>query len=165
MDMGQARAWISRWEGRRNKTYIDTQGHPTVGVGFNLDAAGASAAIAALGLNYNQVRSGQQSLTDAQIDTLLDGSLTTAVQGAQGSVVNFNTQLSNDRQIVVVDMVFNLGAPKFSQFVLTIQAINNQDWATASQQMQQSAWYGQVGDRAKADVAVMGGQSTVADYI
>ena len=62
-------------------------------------------------------------------------------------------------------MVFNLGAPKFSQFVLTIQAINNQDWATAAQQMQQSAWYGQVGDRAKADVAVMGGQSTVANYI
>jgi GH24 family phage-related lysozyme (muramidase) len=165
MDMGQARAWISRWEGRRNQTYIDSQGHPTVGVGFNLDAAGASAAIAALGLNYNQVRSGQQSLTDAQIDTLLDGSLATALQGAQRLIAGFNTQLSNDRQIVVVDMVFNLGAPKFSQFVQTIQAINNQDWATAAQQMQQSAWYGQVGNRSKADVAVMSGQSTVADYI
>jgi lysozyme len=152
MDLNQAKAWIKRWEGSRNQTYTDTAGHPTIGVGFNLDASGASAAIEALGLDYNQVRSGQQGLTDAQIDTLLAASLATAMRGAQGLIRSFEV-LSSDRQIVVVDMVFNLGAPTFAKFVQTIEAINTLAWAAAAQQMQQSAWFRQVGDRGRANVS------------
>ena len=69
MDLTKTKAWIEHWEGRRNQAYDDKTGkaitpgcvvlgHPTVGVGFNLDANGAQAAIEALGLDYNQVRSG-----------------------------------------------------------------------------------------------------------
>jgi GH24 family phage-related lysozyme (muramidase) len=164
MDLVTAGAWIEHWEGRRYKTYTDTMGHPTVGVGFNLDANGAQAAIQALGLDYQQVRAGTQLLTDAQVDTLLQQTVNQAVSAAQTAVTTFNS-VPGDKQIVIVDMVFNLGLAGFSKFLQTIKAINAQDWQTASQQMQQSAWFNQVGNRAKADVAVMAGSSTIAQIL
>jgi len=106
MNLDQTRAWIEHWEGRRNQTYDDTAGHPTVGVGFNLDASGAQGAIEALGLDYDQVRSGQQTLTDDQIDALLGQTVNAAIGGSRTAVSNFDA-LPDDKQIVVVDMVFN----------------------------------------------------------
>jgi GH24 family phage-related lysozyme (muramidase) len=164
MDLVTAGAWIEHWEGRRYKTYIDTMGHPTVGVGFNLDANGAQAAIAALGLDYAQVRAGTQLLTDAQVDTLLQQGINQVVSVATTPIPAFDS-LPGNQQIVIVDMLFNLGLAGFSKFVQTIKAINAQDWQTASQQMQQSAWFSQVGNRAKADVDLMAGRITPADIL
>jgi len=164
MDLVTASAWIEHWEGRRNQTYLDSMGHPTVGVGFNLDANGAQAAIAALGLDYNQVRAGTQLLSDAQIDALLQQGINQAVSAAHTPIPGFDN-VPGDRQIVIVDMIFNLGLAGFSKFVQAIKAINAQDWQTASQQMQQSAWFNQVGRRAKADVNMMAGLITPADIL
>jgi GH24 family phage-related lysozyme (muramidase) len=174
MDLTTIKSWIEHWEGRRNQTYDDKTGkamtpgcvaigHPTVGVGFNLDATGAQAAIQALGLDYNQVRSGQQLLTDEQIDALLEQTVNQAIQGARQVVPSFDS-LPDDKQVVIVDMVFNLGVRGFSQFLHTIQAVNNQDWARAAQQMQQSAWFRQVGARASADVNLMAGRITATQF-
>jgi GH24 family phage-related lysozyme (muramidase) len=149
-------AWTANWEGRRNKTYIDTMGHPTVGIGFNLDAQSAQAAIESLGLDYNAVRSGAQLLTDDQIDALFAQSLNQAIGDARTIIQNFDA-LSPDRQVVVADMIFNLGLDGFSKFKQAIHAINSQDWPTAAQQMQQSSWFNQVGDRARANCEVMAG--------
>ena len=156
MDMTTLMAWITRWEGRQNTTYTDSMGHPTVGIGFNLDAAGAQAAIEALGLNYDQVRAGTQILTDAQVDTLFQQSVNQAIAGAHRVIASFDI-IPDDKQIVIVDMIFNLGLAGFSAFHHTILAINNQDWAAAAQHMQQSLWYRQVGQRAKADCELMAG--------
>jgi len=164
MDMTTLMAWIAHWEGRRNQTYIDTMGHPTVGVGFNLDANGAQAAIEALGLDYDQVRAGTQTLTDAQIDALLEQTVNRAVDDAHTPIPGFDN-VPGDKQIVIVDMIFNLGLAGFSKFAQTIKAINRQDWLTASQQMQQSAWFHQVGRRAQADVDMMAGRITPADIL
>jgi GH24 family phage-related lysozyme (muramidase) len=174
MDLATIKAWIEHWEGRRKQTYDDKTGkpitpgcvvlgHPTVGVGFNLDANGAQAAIEALGLDYNQVRSGQQLLTDGHIDALLDQTVNQAIQGARQVVPSFDS-LPDDKQVVIVDMVFNLGVRGFSQFAHAIQAVNSQDWATAAQQMQQSAWFRQVGARASADVNLMAGRITATQF-
>jgi GH24 family phage-related lysozyme (muramidase) len=139
------------------------EGNPTVGVGFNLDAEGAESTIEALGLDYDQVRSGQHNLTDDQIDTLLDQTVNAAITDARSVVPNFDA-LPDDKQTVVVDMVFNLGVEGFSEFVHAIQAIANQDWATASQQMQDSAWFRQVGNRATADVNLMAGRIRATQF-
>ena len=174
MNLDALKVWIEHWEGRRDRAYDDAtgrpitpgsvvRGHPTVGVGFNLDATGASAAIEALGLDYDQVRSGEQTLADNQIDRLLDIAVNQAIQGARGVIQSFDG-LPDDKQIVIVDMVFNLGTAAFSEFVNTIQAIRGQDWATASEQMQESAWFRQVGNRAMADVNLMAGRITATEF-
>lgn len=163
MDVTTLMGWIEHWEGRRNKTYIDTMGHPTVGIGFNLGADGAQDAVEALGLNYDQVRAGTQILTDAQVDTLFEQSVNKAIADARTVVPNFDT-IPADKQIVIVDMIFNLGVAGFSTFRNTIAAINNQDWITAARQMQQSLWYKQVGDRAKADCDLMAGRIAASAF-
>jgi GH24 family phage-related lysozyme (muramidase) len=174
MDLATTKAWIERWEGRRNQAYDDktgkaitpgdvVQGHPTVGVGFRLDVTGAQGAIESLGLDYDQVRSGEQTLTDEQIDTLFDQTVNQAIEAAQQVIPNFDA-LSDDRQVVVVDMVFNLGKAGFSGFVLTIHSIRNQDWSGTAKHMQRSAWFQQVGARAIADVDLMAGRITATDF-
>jgi len=174
MDLDNVKAWIEHWESRRYQAYDDktgqpitpgcvVQGNPTVGVGFNLNANGAHSAIQQLGLDFGHVCAGQQVLTDDQVNTLLDQTVNQAIQGAQQLIQNFDS-LPDAQQVVVVDMVFNLGMPGFSKFKLAIQAICNQDWPTAAQQMQSSAWFRQVGARATADVNLMAGRITATAF-
>jgi lysozyme len=51
-------------------------------------------------------------------------------------------------QQVIVNMCFNMGAPRLSQFKKFIKAIQDEDWATASVEMLDSRWANQVGARA-----------------
>jgi GH24 family phage-related lysozyme (muramidase) len=154
MNRDEIKDWIEQWEDRRSEVYPDSAGHPTIGVGFNLDRNDAKEQIEALGLDYDAVRNGTQSLTDAQIDQLFNHDLDTAIAGAREDVSNFD-DLPDDKQQVVIDMVFNLGASGFAEFSNTIDAIENNDWSRAADEMENSAWFGQVGDRAEADVNLM----------
>ena len=154
MNKDAIKEWIEGWENRKPHVYPDPAGHPTIGVGFNLDRADAPQKIAALGLDYSDVRAGQVTLSDEQINQLFDADVDQAIADAKSIVSNFDT-IPENKQKVVVDMVFNLGAAGFSGFHKTIQAIENKDWQTAAQEMQNSRWYSQVGARAAADVDVM----------
>jgi GH24 family phage-related lysozyme (muramidase) len=154
LDKDTARDWIENWEGRRNHVYLDSHGHPTIGIGFNLDRADAREKIEDLGLDYDEVRAGNRDLTDDQIDQLFDADLDQAIDDAGQIISNFDS-LPGARQTLVVDMIFNLGATGFSNFRRAISAIDNENWETAADEMQDSSWYHQVGRRARADVAAM----------
>lgn len=153
-DVNEAAQRIEQYEGRSAKVYNDSRGIPTVGIGFNLTRTDASAKLAALGLDINKVKAGTQTLKDAQIDSLFQGDLQAAVNSAKDSVDNFD-DLTPARQFVVTDMVFNMGQSKFEGFKETIKAINADDWDTAAQEMEDSDWYHQVGDRSVQDVEMM----------
>jgi lysozyme len=56
---------------------------------------------------------------------------------------------TNRRQIAIADMCFNLGWPKLAQFKRMILALEAGDFSTAATEMLESAWAGQVGDRAQ----------------
>ena len=51
-------------------------------------------------------------------------------------------------QVVLVNMCFNLGAPRLSKFKKFIAAINNEEWIEAAVEMMDSRWAQQVGPRA-----------------
>ena len=148
------RQFIENHEGRRDTVYDDTAGHPTIGVGFNLDRDGAQEAIERLGLNYQDVRDGKVSLTDTQIDTLFYSDVNSAIESARNVVSNFD-EIPGDKQTVVADMVFNLGETRFAGFTNMISAIEEENWAGAAGAMQDSRWFNQVGDRGTADVDMM----------
>ena len=57
--------------------------------------------------------------------------------------------LGDVRQAVVVDMSFNLGLTRFSQFTQTLKAISAGNYAAASSYMLDSKWARQVGPRAQ----------------
>jgi lysozyme len=129
---------LMRDEGFRQFPYFDCCGKPyrqcacsvkgalTIGVGRNLDANGIS---------------------KLEAEVLLDHDIYSAEQAAAKSFDWFEA-LSERRQQVVVNMIFNLGIAKFRGFGNTIAAIKAKDYVKASMQMLASRWAAQVGARA-----------------
>ena len=145
---------LEKHEGKRSKVYSDSRGIKTIGIGFNLERAGAKQLIENLGLNYSKVLSGEQTLSEEQIQVLFKKDVEEATKAAKDCIPNFG-ELSDVRKRVVVDMVFNLGAAKFNQFKKMIAALKVSDFGTAAAEMRNSQWYMQVGDRGKTLVKMM----------
>ena len=154
LDRARLTAMLIKHEGKKAKVYTDTQGHPTIGVGFNLDRRDARAKIEALGLDYDKVKAGTQTLSEPNIMSLLSDDMDTAIAGCQAVFPRF-TDLSDVRQRVLADMMFNLGKAKFAGFTKLIAAVNAANFAQAAAEMKDSAWYRQVGTRGKTLVMMM----------
>jgi GH24 family phage-related lysozyme (muramidase) len=149
-----AKNLLERHEGKRNKMYLDTKGIPTVGIGFNLKRNDAREIIESLGLNYNDVLSGRQSLTDQQVYRIFDVNFKEAEQICRNIFPTFNNQ-PDSVKIVLVNMAFNLGEPRFRGFKKFISAIENKEYQKAAEEMKNSRWYGQVGNRSRELVNIM----------
>jgi lysozyme len=91
------------------------------------------------------------SLTTEQIYQLLDKDIDTAILTAKTLFKNFTT-LSTVRQIILVDMAFNLGQTRFSGFIKLIAAVNDGKWDRAATEMKNSLWATQVGRRALLNI-------------
>ncbi|MCB9610191.1 MAG: glycoside hydrolase family protein [Polyangiaceae bacterium] len=141
-------------EGVRLSVYNDQLGIPTIGVGFNLDRADARQCITELGFDYDAVRAGSQSLSNAAVNELLEQDVAAVLRAAPGLVPNF-ADLGPARQIVVADMIFNLGPTRFAGFRRTIAAIQAGDWGAAAAEMRNSVWFNQVGPRGVRNEAAM----------
>ncbi len=55
---------VAQAEGKRSCVYIDTMGHPTIGIGFNLDRSDAPSICSKFGIDYTAIRNGSKCLTD-----------------------------------------------------------------------------------------------------
>ena len=60
---------------------------------------------------------------------------------------NFET-LPEEVQLIIANMMFNMGRPRLNKFKKFIAAIKNNDWNEAANQMIDSRWYRQVTNRA-----------------
>lgn len=123
---------LRKHEGVRAKPYRDTVGKVTIGVGRNLDDRG---------------------LKPSEIEMLLDNDVDDVLKDIELNLPWFAT-LSEARQLVIANMVFNLGITRFLQFNATISAIRNGRFGVAADQMLASKWARQVGQRAR-DLAAM----------
>lgn len=150
------RRYIERNEGRKKHVYIDTKGHPTVGIGFNLDRGDARAVMQSEDIDYAAVREGRAALTDEQVDRLFARDVATAERDAR-AVVGGGTfdALTEGRRIVLIDMVFNLGKAGLAAFRKAILALQQGNYEETALQMIDSSWYHQVGSRAQRNVEMM----------
>jgi GH24 family phage-related lysozyme (muramidase) len=152
--MGDIMSLLIMHEGREPKVYMDSKGHPTVGVGFNLDRADAKLMLEYVGADYDRVKAGVEGLDNRQMMRLLTKDIETAIKDARAFVNNFD-QLPTQAQLVLIDMAFNMGGPTLNQFKKMKAAIEIRDFDSAAREMKNSAWYGQVGDRSKRLVQMM----------
>lgn len=113
-------------EGLQLKPYKDTLGKLTIGVGRNLNDRG---------------------LSEAEAMFLLENDIKDAVGGAYGLVSNFNN-LSDNRKIVLVSMVFQMGKNGVSKFRNMLTAIEIEDFSIAAAEMLDSRWATQTPNRA-----------------
>ncbi len=146
------RKYITYNEGKRNTVYNDSLGIPTIAVGFNLRRADAPAKIEALGLSYNDVLTGKQALTDEQINALLDADIESAINKTVKRLYPGFDTIDPDRQVILVDLAFNMGPSRLAGFKNTNAAINSGDWDKAADELKDSRWYHQVGNRAVRNV-------------
>lgn len=133
MDRDVLKAQLRAHEGVRSNPYRDTVGKVTIGVGRNLDDKG---------------------LRPTEIAFLLANDVDEVMEEIALHLPWFDA-LSEKRQLVVADMVFNLGMPRFLEFKRMIAAINAGHYDVASTQMLESKWARQVGQRAKTLAGMM----------
>ena len=113
-------------EGLELKPYKDTLGILTIGIGRNLEDRGISEDEAVY-LAKNDVQIVEKELLAAQpcVDTL-----------------------DSVRQLVLIDMAFNMGVPRLCKFKKMWNAIHEKNFEAASLEMLDSRWARQVGRRA-----------------
>lgn len=119
-------------EGERLDLYKDSVGIYTIGVGHNIEEKGVSKAVSRLML--------KEDIQDVVDDCRR---------------LPYWDSLDSVRQLVVADMVFNLGLSRFLKFVRLNKALAIQDYNLAAVEGKDSKWYKQVGRRAVKLMAAM----------
>jgi lysozyme len=117
---------LKRHEGFRSKPYYCTAGKLTIGYGRNIQDNGITEEEALLMLTSDAL------IAERELCEIFD---------------NFHV-LSVNRKIALIDMMFNLGKPKFILFRNMIKSIMVSNWESAANEAVDSRWYGQVGVRA-----------------
>jgi len=136
MNLALLYAELRRDEAVRRWPYKDTGKPPktTTGVGHNLDAWPLPA-----GWTY--------PLSDAQIMQLLADDVADTLHQLDMHLSWWRT-LSEVRQRVIANMCFNLGIARLLEFKMTLAAMQTDNFGTAADEMKNSEWFGEVGDRA-----------------
>jgi lysozyme len=154
LDRGKLLRQLRRHEGKSNKVYADSLGIPTIGIGFNLKRSRAQELIANLGADYAKILSGTEQLDDRQVNELFNADIEESIENCKSMFPNFS-QLSDVRQRVLVDMMFNLGPDRLGAFKNLRAALEQLDFDQAANEMEHSVWYRQVKLRGKTLAAMM----------
>jgi len=121
--MNKSEELIKLHEGWSNKPYKDTEGILTIGVGCNLE----------------------KGITNEAVDFLFSESMSDVIKDCRS--LAWYPALSEARQAVIQNMIFNLGLSRFLGFKRTIAMIESGDYYNASKEMLNSKWAKQVGSR------------------
>lgn len=100
-------------ESYRQFPYVDTTGHITIGIGRNLSDRG---------------------LSTTEALSLLDDDIF-YFTSKLNHVLPFFNELDANRQIVLVDMCFNLGINGLLKFTNMLQAVESKEWEKASSEI------------------------------
>ena len=134
-------------EGLRLQVYKDTLGIDTIGIGRNLEDRGIT----------------KEELADLDIPTIehvYEYGITEAdavylaendVQIVEEELVRAHPcvdRLDSVRQLILIDMAFNMGVPRLCKFKKMWAAVHNEDYPTAAKEMLDSRWAKQVKGRA-----------------
>lgn len=133
-------------EGLRLEVYQDTLGIDTIGVGRNLQDRGITKEeLDALDIpNIDAVY--QHGITEADAMFLLEND----VQIVEEELLKAHpciAELDAVRQLVLVDMAFNMGVPRLCGFKKMWAGVHEGDFKTASREMLDSRWAIQVKTR------------------
>lgn len=137
---------LVKHEGLRLQVYQDTLGIDTIGIGRNLKDRGISKEeldeldIPTIGHVY------EYGITEADAMVLAEND----VQIVEEELLRAHPcveDLDAVRQLVLVDMAFNMGVPRLCKFVKMWNAIHENKFDAASKEMLDSRWANQVKSR------------------
>lgn len=133
MDRNQLIELLHDGEGRKKKLYTDTVGKVSIGVGRNLTDNG---------------------IRDSEIDFMLNNDIDDVEKDLDRALPWWRS-LSENRQLVLADMCFNMGVAKLLKFTQTLKAVKSGNYNLAAREMKDSLWARQVKRRADKLIAMM----------
>jgi lysozyme len=135
-------------EGLVLTVYKDTLGIDTIGIGRNLKDRGISKEE----LDYMDIPNMdviyEHGITEADARYLALNDIA-IVENELCRVHTCVENLDSVRQLILMDMAFNMGVPRLCKFVKMWNAIHEENFEAASMEMLDSRWARQVGRRAK----------------
>jgi lysozyme len=87
-------------------------------------------------------------VSEDRVNPVFESDVETYVSESKKVFPNLD-ELPEEAQQLIVNMCFNMGAPRLSQFKKFIAGVNASDWDTAAVEMMDSRWANQVGVRAE----------------
>ena len=137
MNIEQLRKELEVDEGVKYEIYNDHLGYPTFGIGHLVRDTDPEAG-AALGTPVSEDRVIEAFNKDVE-SVLSDCNIL---------YDNFG-DLPEEAQLIIANMMFNLGRPRLSKFKGMKAGVDAKDWNKAADEMVDSAWYRQVTNRAE----------------
>ena len=136
MNIEQLRKELERDEGVKYEVYLDHLGYPTFGIGHLITDDDPECG-ASVGTKVDSDR--VQEAFEADVESVLSD--------CERLYVQFE-HLPEEVQLIVANMMFNMGYTRLSKFKGMKRGVDARDWESAADEMVDSKWYRQVTRRA-----------------
>ena len=136
MNIDQLRKELERDEGVKYEVYHDHLGYPTFGIGHLITDDDPECG-ASVGTEVDNDRVKEAFETDVE----------TVLSDCERLYVQFE-HLPEEVQLIVANMMFNMGYTRLSKFKGMKRGVDARDWNQAADEMIDSRWYNQVTRRA-----------------
>ena len=123
-------------EGCKYEIYLDHLGLPTFGIGHLITESDPEYQ-KEVGTVVDEIR----------VNEVFEQDIGVTVDECKILFVDWSN-LPEEVKLITANMMFNMGRPRLSKFKKMIQAIKDEDWLEAGNQMKDSRWYKQVTNRA-----------------
>ena len=143
MNKDQLREELAEDEGCKFEVYLDHLGLPTFGIG-HLVVEGDPEHGQPVGTPVD----------DERVRQVFSLDIASTLDECQVLYPDFD-DLPEECQLIIANMMFNMGRPRLSKFKGMKAGVDEKDWNRAADEMVDSRWYDQVTNRAKRLVARM----------
>lgn len=137
MNKDQLREELAEDEGCKYEIYLDHLGLPTFGIG---------ALIKEHDPEYGQPVG--TPVTEERVRQRFSLDIAVTIEDCQVLYDDFD-DLPEEAQLVIANMMFNMGRPRLSKFKGMKSGVDARDWNRAADEMVDSRWHDQVPNRAK----------------
>lgn len=136
MNIEQLREEISIDEGVKYEIYLDHLGLPTFGIGHLV--------------RDDDPEFGQPvgtAVSEDRVNECFDKDVEIVIDDCRQLYEDFD-DLPGEAQLIIANMMFNMGRPRLSKFKGMKRGVDARDWNAAADEMVDSKWYRQVTNRA-----------------
>ena len=136
MNKDVLREEIAEDEGCKYEIYLDHLGYPTFGIGHLV--------------RESDPEHGEEvgtSISEDRVIEAFESDIETVLSDCNKLYSDFE-DLPEEAQLIIANMMFNLGYPRLSAFKGMKRGVDSRDWDAAADEMVDSRWYNQVTNRA-----------------
>ena len=135
MNIQQLRQELTVDEGVKYEVYLDHLGLPTCGIGhLIIDSDPAH------GLDVGT------EIGEERVNELFEQDINITIDECKKLYYDFD-ELPEEAQLIICNMMFNMGRPRLSRFHKMKRAVDNREWEEAANQMKDSRWHKQTTNR------------------